>query len=165
MKEGDIVVLVGLVKAKHLNGTLATILRRQDCGRWIVQVDDLQKSVSFAYTLAALVVHLFKCEQELAVKEDCLTVSASHEMKHRKPAPDHEKSVNGIGRGIRVRLLGLDRSPITYGKESWNNPSMYNGCTGTIIRQENGIWIVKMDHNRMVRTRCAQQKICIHCPQ
>ncbi len=41
MKVGDTVVLLGLVKAKHLNGLLATILRKHDEDRWIVQLENI----------------------------------------------------------------------------------------------------------------------------
>ena len=57
MKVGDMVVLLGLVKAKHLNGTLATIVRKHDGGRWIVVVDDNEKTVRYSIaTLPFLII-------------------------------------------------------------------------------------------------------------
>ena len=39
MKVGDTVVLSGLVKTKHLNGKLASIVKKHDGDRWIVHLD------------------------------------------------------------------------------------------------------------------------------
>ena len=38
MKEGDTVVLVGLVKATHLNGKVATVAGKHEKDRWIVNL-------------------------------------------------------------------------------------------------------------------------------
>jgi hypothetical protein len=39
MKVGDRVVLSGLIKTKHLNGKLASIIKKHDTDRWIVKLD------------------------------------------------------------------------------------------------------------------------------
>ena len=47
MKVGDTVVLVGLVRATHLNGQVAKIVEKDEGDRWLVNlVDDLGKVVT-----------------------------------------------------------------------------------------------------------------------
>ena len=79
-----------------------------------------------------------------------MTVSASHERKIHGTVSLQSEQIDGFGKGVRVRLEGLSHVPVTYGSESWTNPSVFNGSTGTIVRREQGHWIVKLDQNRMV---------------
>jgi hypothetical protein len=39
MKVGDMVVISGLLKTKHLNGKLASIVKKHEGDRWIVKLD------------------------------------------------------------------------------------------------------------------------------
>ena len=40
MKKGDHVAIVGLLKAKQLNGKVGIIVEKDDDDRWMVEVDD-----------------------------------------------------------------------------------------------------------------------------
>ena len=51
MKVGDQVVLLGLVKAKNLNGLLATIIRKHEGDRWIVQLDNDYQDVGVRHLM------------------------------------------------------------------------------------------------------------------
>ena len=52
MKEGDAVVVVGLVKAKHLNGKTGVIVEKDGGDRWLVEVlNDDQKKVKVGILL------------------------------------------------------------------------------------------------------------------
>jgi hypothetical protein len=47
MKVGDTVVLVGLMKATHLNGKVARITRKDEGDRWLVNLlDDSENAVT-----------------------------------------------------------------------------------------------------------------------
>ncbi len=45
MKEGATVILVGLIKATHLNGKAARVVGQDERGRWLVKVLDVDENL------------------------------------------------------------------------------------------------------------------------
>ncbi len=59
MKVGDLVVITGLLKTKHLNGKLASIVKKHEGDRWIVHLDgtdDAQVCTRFYICLDVFVI-------------------------------------------------------------------------------------------------------------
>ncbi len=88
--------------------------------------------------------------QEICVREDCMTVTMSHK-ERRNEQPTNQSESTGLGPGVHVVLQDLTHATVTYGDESWTNPSLLNGATGIIIRRDQGLWIVELDQDLMVR--------------
>lgn len=87
--------------------------------------------------------------QEISVKEDCMTVTISHQQ------PKSESRQNGahsskFGVGVRVLLEGLGHTPVQHKDESWTNPSLLNGSSGVIVGREDGLWLVALESNNLV---------------
>ncbi len=78
-----------------------------------------------------------------------MTVTVSHKGRGSNFETSNSGSTE-LGPGVHVMLQELTHATISYGDESWTNPSLLNGATGMILRREKELWIVELDKNLMV---------------